>query len=128
MDRANNKLEYNGYIGIYNWDHSLSIYYGEVVNSESIITFCGSSIEELMESFIDSIEKNTIGPSQSLLSSNKDVVSRIDWYLDNWCASAVEQLIMREAKKEIVFLRSIKRQRKKKALINIFERIVGIFK
>lgn len=128
MDRSNDKLEHNGYIGIYNWDQSLSIYYGEVVNSESIITFCGSSIEELMESFIDSIEKNTVSPSQSLLSSNKDVVSRIDWYLDNWCASAVEQLIMREARKEIMFLRSLKRQRKKKNLFNIFKIIARLFK
>lgn len=128
MKRESNKLEYNGFIGIYNWDESESIYYGEVVNSESIITFCGSTIEGLMESFIDSIEKNTVDPSVVFMSSNKDVVDRIDWYLDNWCSSAVEQLIMREARKEIVFLRNVKRYRKKKTLISVFHKMVRLFK
>lgn len=128
MKRESNKLEYNGYIGIYNWDNVSSIYYGEVVNSESIITFCGSTIEELMESFIDSIEKNTVDPSVVFMSSNKDVIDRIDWYLDNWCSSAVEQLIMREARKEILFLRKIKRIRKKKFFKNIVDILRGFLK
>ena len=127
MKRESNKLEYNGYIGIYNWDNVSSIYYGEVVNSESIITFCGSTVEELMESFIDSVEKNTVDPSVVFISSNKDVLDRIDWYLDNWCSSAVEQLIMREARKEILFLRSTKRIRKN-MFLNILNKIRRMFK
>lgn len=128
MKRESNKLEYNGFIGIYSWDELESIYYGEVVNSESIITFCGSTIEELMESFIDSIEKNTVDPSVVFMSHSKDVIDRIDWYLDNWCSSAVEQLIMREARKEIIFLRNVKRYRKKKTCIGIFYKLLRFFK
>ena len=38
--------------------------------------------------------------------SEKDIVKEIDWYLENWVGSTVEQNIMQRCKIEIIKLRS----------------------
>lgn len=38
--------------------------------------------------------------------SEKDIVKEIDWYLENWVGSTVEQNIMQRCKIEIIKLRN----------------------
>lgn len=40
------------------------------------------------------------------MSSEKDIVKEIDWYLENWVGSTVEQNIMQKCKIEIIKLRN----------------------
>ncbi len=40
------------------------------------------------------------------MSSEKDIVKEIDWYLENWVGSTVEQNIMQRCKIEIIKLRN----------------------
>ena len=49
-------MKYKGYIGHVEYDDEAKIFRGEVVGLKDIITFQGSSVEELEEAFKDSIE------------------------------------------------------------------------
>ena len=49
-------MKYKGYIGMFNVDAEAGILYGEVVNTRDVITFQGSTVEEIKQSFIDSVE------------------------------------------------------------------------
>lgn len=49
-------MKYKGYIGHVEYDDEAKIFHGEVVGLKDIITFQGSSVEELEEAFKDSIE------------------------------------------------------------------------
>lgn len=40
------------------------------------------------------------------MRSEKDIVKEIDWYLENWVGSTVEQNIMQRCKIEIIKLRN----------------------
>lgn len=44
--------------------------------------------------------------NKSTMSSEKDIVKEIDWYLENWVGSTVEQNIMQRCKIEIIKLRN----------------------
>ena len=49
-------MKYKGYIGHVEYDDEAKIFHGEVVGLKDIITFQGSSVEELEEAFKDSVE------------------------------------------------------------------------
>jgi predicted HicB family RNase H-like nuclease len=49
-------MKYKGYIGHVEYDDEARIFHGEVVGLRDIITFQGTSVEELEQAFKDSIE------------------------------------------------------------------------
>lgn len=49
-------MKYKGYIGHVEYDDEAKIFHGEVVGLKDIITFQGSSVEELEQAFKDSVE------------------------------------------------------------------------
>jgi predicted HicB family RNase H-like nuclease len=50
-------IEYKGYVGVFELDPELDSFHGTVVNTNDVITFYGSSIEELREEMQNSIEE-----------------------------------------------------------------------
>lgn len=48
-------MEYKGCIGVVEFDDSAKIFHGEVVNTRDVITFQGTSVEEIENAFRDSI-------------------------------------------------------------------------
>jgi predicted HicB family RNase H-like nuclease len=49
-------MNYKGYIGVVEFDEDAGIFHGEVINTRDVITFQGTSVEELRQAYIDSIE------------------------------------------------------------------------
>ncbi len=49
-------IEYKGYIGQIEFDGEANIFHGEVVNTQDVITFQGTSIDELRNALADSVE------------------------------------------------------------------------
>ena len=49
-------MEYKGYIGKVEIDEEAGILYGEVINVRDVITFEGTTVEEVQQAFRDSIE------------------------------------------------------------------------
>ena len=49
-------MEYKGYLGRVEFDDRAGIFHGEVVNTRDVITFRGSSVNELRETFRDSVD------------------------------------------------------------------------
>jgi len=49
-------IEYKGYIGHIEFDNEANIFHGEVINTNDIITFQGSSPDELRDALRDSVE------------------------------------------------------------------------
>lgn len=49
-------MEYKGYIGKVEFDSEAEIFHGEVINIRDVITFEGSSVEELNRAFRDSVD------------------------------------------------------------------------
>lgn len=49
-------MTYRGYTGKVEYDDEAGIFHGEVVNLRDVITFQGSSVEELRQTFHDSID------------------------------------------------------------------------
>src|SRR5262249_7956623 len=49
-------MEYKGYIGKVEYDDEAGIFHGEVINVRNVITFQGESVQELRQTFKDSIE------------------------------------------------------------------------
>jgi predicted HicB family RNase H-like nuclease len=49
-------MKYKGYIGHVEYDDEAKIFHGEVVGLKDIITFQGSSVEELDQAFKDSVD------------------------------------------------------------------------
>jgi predicted HicB family RNase H-like nuclease len=50
-------MEYKGYIGKAEYDDEAGIFYGEVIGLRDVVTFQGSSVEELRKSFRLSIDE-----------------------------------------------------------------------
>ena len=48
-------MEHKGYIGTVEFDTEAGIFHGEVINVRDVITFEGSSVEELNQAFKDSV-------------------------------------------------------------------------
>ena len=49
-------MEYKGYIGVVEFDPEAMIFHGDVVNTRDVITFQGTSVEEINKSFKESID------------------------------------------------------------------------
>jgi len=49
-------MEYKGYIGRVEFDDDARIFHGEVINTRDVITFQGSSVDELLKAFSDSVD------------------------------------------------------------------------
>ncbi len=49
-------IEYKGYIGNVEFDDDANIFHGEVINIRDVITFQGTSVDELRHAFEDSVE------------------------------------------------------------------------
>lgn len=49
-------MKYKGYIGLVNFDEEAGLFHGEVVNTRDLITFQGTSVAEIRQAFIDSVE------------------------------------------------------------------------
>lgn len=49
-------MKYKDYIGKVEYDDEARIFHGEVIGLKDVITFQGTSVEELEEAFIDSID------------------------------------------------------------------------
>lgn len=53
---AANSLEYQGYIGVIEYDDEAGIFHGEVINLRDVITFQGTCVDELRKALRDSVE------------------------------------------------------------------------
>lgn len=49
-------MEYKGYIGHVEFDDQANIFHGEVVNLRDVVTFQGSTVEELRKAFQESVD------------------------------------------------------------------------
>lgn len=49
-------LEYNGYTGQVEFDDEAGLFHGEVLDTRDVITFQGTTVEELEQAFRDSID------------------------------------------------------------------------
>jgi len=49
-------MEYNGYIGMVEYDSDAKIFHGDVVNTRDVITFQGTTVDEIEGAFKDSVE------------------------------------------------------------------------
>jgi predicted HicB family RNase H-like nuclease len=49
-------MEYKGYVAQVVFDDEADVFCGEVINTRDVITFQGMTVEELKQSFIDSVD------------------------------------------------------------------------
>ena len=49
-------MEYKGYIGLVSYDDQAKIFHGDVINTRDVITFQGTSVEEIEKAFQESVE------------------------------------------------------------------------
>lgn len=49
-------MEYKGYVGKVEFDDDAGIFHGEVINTRDVITFQGETVDELRQSFRDSVD------------------------------------------------------------------------
>ena len=49
-------MEYKGYFGIVEYDAEAKLFHGEVINTQDVITFQGTSVVEIEEAFRESVE------------------------------------------------------------------------
>ena len=49
-------MEYKGYFAKVEFDDEASIFYGEVINLRDVITFQGQTVDELRQTFRDSVD------------------------------------------------------------------------
>ena len=50
-------IEYKGYVGVFEFDEELGQFHGYVVNTQDVISFYGSSVEELKAELKASVEE-----------------------------------------------------------------------
>ena len=50
-------LEYKGYQGVVEFDYEADIFFGEVIGLRDVITFEGKSVDELEQSFRESVDE-----------------------------------------------------------------------
>jgi predicted HicB family RNase H-like nuclease len=48
-------MEYKGYLGTVDYDARAKIFHGDVINTRDVITFQGTSVREIEQTFKDSI-------------------------------------------------------------------------
>lgn len=49
-------MEYKGYVGKVEFDDKAGIFHGDVINTRDIITFQGTTVEEVRQAFRDSVD------------------------------------------------------------------------
>ncbi|GHV77527.1 antitoxin HicB [Spirochaetia bacterium] len=49
-------MEYEGYLGTVEYDADAKLFHGDIVNTRDVITFQGTTVEEIERAFKDSIE------------------------------------------------------------------------
>jgi predicted HicB family RNase H-like nuclease len=49
-------IDYKGYVGVFEFDEELGQFHGYVVNTQDVISFYGSSVEELKAELENSVE------------------------------------------------------------------------
>ena len=49
-------MNYKGYAGKVEFDYDAGIFYGEIIGLRDVVTFKGTSVKELQESFKESID------------------------------------------------------------------------
>ncbi len=54
--RYHTMMTYKGYVGKVEFDDEAGIFYGEVINLRDVITFQGTSVQELRQAFQDSVD------------------------------------------------------------------------
>ena len=48
-------MEYKGYLGTVEYDAQAKIFHGDIVNTRDVITFQGTTVDEIERAFKDSI-------------------------------------------------------------------------
>ena len=54
--RVCDMMEYKGYLGCVEYDAEAKLFHGDIINTRDIITFQGTTVEEIDKAFKDSIE------------------------------------------------------------------------
>jgi len=49
-------MEYRGYLGSVEYDAEARIFHGDVVNTRDVITFQGTTVDEIEQAFRDSLD------------------------------------------------------------------------
>ena len=49
-------MEYKGYIGMVEYDDHAKFFHGDVINTKTVITFQGKSVDEIEQAFRDSVD------------------------------------------------------------------------
>jgi len=49
-------IEYKGYLGTVEYDAEAKIFHGDVINTRDVITFQGTTVEEIESAFRDSVD------------------------------------------------------------------------
>jgi predicted HicB family RNase H-like nuclease len=49
-------MEYKGYLGAVEYDAEAKLFHGDIINTRDVITFQGTTVEEIDRAFRDSIE------------------------------------------------------------------------
>ncbi|NIM12130.1 MAG: toxin-antitoxin system HicB family antitoxin [Candidatus Aminicenantes bacterium] len=49
-------MTYKGYYGVVQYDDEAKIFHGEVVNTRTVITFQGTTVDEIEQAFHDSVD------------------------------------------------------------------------
>lgn len=49
-------MDYKGYIGSVSYDEKAKIFHGEVINTRDVITFQGTSVDEIESAFRESVD------------------------------------------------------------------------
>ena len=49
-------MEYKGYVGVVEFDDKAKIFHGDVINTRDVITFQGTTVDEIEKAFHESID------------------------------------------------------------------------
>ncbi len=71
-------MTYKSYVGDVEYDDEMKLFHGEVVNTRDVITFQGSSVEELEQAFRDSVEDYIAWCEEEGVSSEKPYSGRFN--------------------------------------------------
>ncbi len=52
----NNYIEYKGYRGVIDYSDQDSVLYGKIIGIDDLVTFEGSSVEEIKSAFFDAVD------------------------------------------------------------------------
>ena len=54
--RSETMMQYKGYYGVVQYDDEAKIFHGEVINTRIVITFQGTTVDEIENAFRDSVD------------------------------------------------------------------------